>query len=291
MLLLEGKKVSKALRAKVKEEIAALGSAVKRVPGLAVILVGEDPASQVYVRNKEKACEEVGITSYSYRLPHDIGQEKLIGLIKELNADDGIDGILLQLPLPEGLNTQACLQAIDPRKDVDGLHPENQGRLALGLKALRPCTPAGTLFLLDYYKYDLEGKNCVVLGRSHLVGRPLAMMLNDKTMNATVTMCHSKTRNLKEICRQADFIFLAIGKPRFLTPDMVKEDAVIIDIGINRTEDGLCGDADFKALEGKVAAMTPVPGGIGLMTISQLLENTMQAWKYAMGLIRLEDRA
>lgn len=291
MLLLEGKSVSKALRAKVKEEIAALSSAVKRVPGLAVILVGEDPASQVYVRNKEKACEEVGITSYSYRLPHDIGQENLIKLIRELNADDRVDGILLQLPLPEGLNTQACLQAIDPRKDVDGLHPENQGRLVLGLKALRPCTPAGTLFLLDYYKYDLEGKNCVVLGRSHLVGRPLAMMLNDKTMNATVTMCHSKTRNLKEICRQADFIFLAIGRPRFLTPDMVKEDAVIIDIGINRTEDGLCGDADFKALEGKVAAMTPVPGGIGLMTISQLLENTMQAWKYAMGLIRLEDLA
>ena len=215
MLLLEGKSVSKALRAKVKEEIAALSSAVKRVPGLAVILVGEDPASQVYVRNKEKACEEVGITSYSYRLPHDIGQENLIKLIRELNADDRVDGILLQLPLPEGLNTQACLQAIDPRKDVDGLHPENQGRLALGLKALRPCTPAGTLFLLDYYKYDLEGKNCVVLGRSHLVGRPLAMMLNDKTMNATVTMCHSKTRNLKEICRQADFIFLAYRQTPF----------------------------------------------------------------------------
>lgn len=289
MLVLEGKSVSKALRAKVKEEIAVLGSAVKRVPGLAVILVGEDPASQVYVRNKEKACEEVGIKSFSYRLPADIAQEKLIELLKELNESEDIDGILLQLPLPKGLNTQACLQAIDPRKDVDGLHPENQGRLALGLKALRPCTPAGTLFLLDYYQYNLEGKNCVVLGRSPLVGRPLAMMLNDKNINATVTMCHSKTKNLAEICRHADFIFLAIGVPRFLKPDMVKKDAVIVDIGINRTDDGLCGDADYKALEGNVAAMTPVPGGIGLMTISQLLENTLEAWKFHMGLIKAEN--
>lgn len=289
MLLLEGKSVSKALRANVREEIAALCPTVKRAPGLAVILVGEDPASQVYVRNKEKACEEVGIKSCSYRLPADMDQAELIKLIKELNANEDIDGILLQLPLPKGLNTQACLQAIDPRKDVDGLHPENQGRLALGLKALRPCTPAGTLFLLDYYKYNLEGKNCVVLGRSHLVGRPLAMMLNDRNINATVTMCHSKTKNLAEICRQADFIFLAIGVPKFLKADMVKKDAVIIDIGINRTEDGLCGDADFKDLEEKVSAMTPVPGGIGLMTISQLLENTLEAWKFHMGLIKTEE--
>lgn len=285
MLLLEGKSVSKALRAKVREEIAALGPTVKRVPGLAVILVGEDPASQVYVRNKEKACEEVGIKSYSYRLPADMDQAELVKLIKELNANEDIDGILLQLPLPKGLDTQACLQAIDPCKDVDGLHPENQGRLALGLKALRPCTPAGTLFLLDYYKYNLEGKNCVVLGRSPLVGRPLAMMLNDRNINATVTMCHSKTQNLAEICRQADFIFLAIGVPKFLKPDMVKKGAVIVDIGINRIEDGLCGDADFNALEDKVSAMTPVPGGIGLMTISQLLENTLEAWKLHMGLL------
>lgn len=286
MLLLEGKSVSKALRAKVKEEIAALSLTVKRAPGLAVILVGEDPASQVYVRNKEKACEEVGIKSYSYRLPADMEQAKLIKLIQELNENEDIDGILLQLPLPKGLDTQACLQAINPRKDVDGLHPENQGRLALGLKALRPCTPAGTLFLLDYYKFNLEGKNCVVLGRSHLVGRPLAMMLNDRNINATVTMCHSKTQNLAEICRQADFIFLAIGVPKFLKPDMVKKGAVIVDIGINRTDEGLCGDADFKALENKVSAMTPVPGGIGLMTISQLLENTLEAWKLHMGLFK-----
>lgn len=288
MLLLEGKSVSKALRANVRDEIAALAPTVKRAPGLAVILVGEDPASQVYVRNKEKACEEVGIKSYSYRLPADMDQAELIKLIKELNTNEDIDGILLQLPLPKGLDTQACLQAIDPRKDVDGLHPENQGRLALGLKALRPCTPAGTLFLLDYYKYNLEGKNCVVLGRSPLVGRPLAMMLNDRNINATVTMCHSKTKNLAEICRQADFIFLAIGVPKFLKPDMVKKGAVIVDIGINRTEDGLCGDADFKALEDKVSAMTPVPGGIGLMTISQLLENTLEAWKFHMGVNKAE---
>lgn len=285
MLVLEGKSVSQTLRSKVKAEITQLCKTVKRAPGLAVILVGEDPASKVYVRNKEKACEEVGITSYSYRLPADIKQEQLIALIHQLNADDKIDGILLQLPLPKGLDTQACLETISPRKDVDGLHPENQGRLALGLKGIRPCTPAGTLFLLDYYKFDLTGKNCVVLGRSPLVGRPLAMMLNDKSCNATVTMCHSKTKNIEEICRKADFIFLAIGIPNFLKPDMVKEDAVIVDIGINRTEEGLCGDADYKALDGKVAAMTPVPGGIGLMTISQLLENTVEAWKFKMGIL------
>lgn len=284
MRVLEGKSVSQKLRANVKAEIAELLKTAKRAPGLAVVLVGEDPASQVYVRNKEKACEEVGITSYSYRLPADTKQEQLIALIHQLNADDKIDGILLQLPLPKGLDTQACLETISPKKDVDGLHPENQGRLALGLDGIRPCTPAGTMFLLDYYGYSLSGKNCVVLGRSPLVGRPLSMMLNSKPVDATVTMCHSKTRNIEEILKKADFIFLAIGIPNFLKPDMVKEDAVIIDIGINRTENGLCGDADYKALENKVAAMTPVPGGIGLMTISQLLENTVQAWKSRMEL-------
>lgn len=284
MRVLEGKSVSQKLRANVKAEIAELLKTAKRAPGLAVVLVGEDPASQVYVRNKEKACEEVGITSYSYRLPADTKQEQLIALIHQLNADDKIDGILLQLPLPKGLDTQACLETICPKKDVDGLHPENQGRLALGLDGIRPCTPAGTMFLLDYYGYNLSGKNCVVLGRSPLVGRPLSMMLNSKPIDATVTMCHSKTQNIAEILKKADFIFLAIGIPNFLKPDMVKEDAVIIDIGINRTENGLCGDADYKALENKVAAMTPVPGGIGLMTISQLLENTVQAWKSKMEL-------
>lgn len=284
MRVLEGKSVSQKLRANVKAEIAELLKTAKRAPGLAVVLVGEDPASQVYVRNKEKACEEVGITSYSYRLPADTKQEQLIALIHQLNADDKIDGILLQLPLPKGLDTQACLETICPKKDVDGLHPENQGRLALGLDGIRPCTPAGTMFLLDYYGYSLSGKNCVVLGRSPLVGRPLSMMLNSKPVDATVTMCHSKTQNIEEILKKADFIFLAIGIPNFLKPDMVKEDAVIIDIGINRTENGLCGDADYKALENKVAAMTPVPGGIGLMTISQLLENTVQAWKSKMEL-------
>lgn len=284
MRVLEGKSVSQKLRANVKAEIAELLKTAKRAPGLAVVLVGEDPASQVYVRNKEKACEEVGITSYSYRLPADTKQEQLIALIHQLNADDKIDGILLQLPLPKGLDTQACLETICPKKDVDGLHPENQGRLALGLDGIRPCTPAGTMFLLDYYGYSLSGKNCVVLGRSPLVGRPLSMMLNSKPVDATVTMCHSKTQNIAEILKKADFIFLAIGIPNFLKPDMVKEDAVIIDIGINRTENGLCGDADYKALENKVAAMTPVPGGIGLMTISQLLENTVQAWKSKMEL-------
>lgn len=284
MRLLEGKSVAAHLRANLKKEIELLTPKAKRAPALAVILVGDDPGSQVYVRNKEKSCAEVGITSVAYRLPSDTKQADLIKLIQELNANDEIDGILLQLPLPKGLDAQPCLETIDPKKDVDGLHPENQGRLALGLKGIRPCTPAGVMFLLDYYQYDLTGKNVVVLGRSNLVGRPLALMLNAKPINATVTMCHSKTKNLEEICRQADFIFLAIGSPKFLKANMVKNDAVIIDIGMNRLPEGLCGDADFADLEGKVSAMTPVPGGIGLMTIAQLLKNTLQAWKNTMGL-------
>lgn len=284
MLLLDGKATAAALRAALKEEIAALLPKAGRAPGLAVILVGDDPASQVYVRNKEKACAEVGIQSFPYRLPADTAQRELEHRISQLNINDDVDGILLQLPLPAGLNAQPCLEAISPRKDVDGLHPDNQGRLSMGLPGLRPCTPAGVIALLNHYQLSVAGKKAVVVGRSNLVGRPLALLLGSRENNATVTMCHSGTRDLAGECRQADFLFTALGKPRCVTADMVKEGAVVIDIGINRLENGLCGDVDFDAVARKVSAITPVPGGIGPMTISQLLANTVQAWKRRSGL-------
>ncbi len=285
MLLLEGKSVASTLRANVKQEIIDLQEKVVRPPCLAVILVGDNPSSQVYVRNKQKACTDAGIRSVAHRLPANTKQEDLVALIIELNENPNVDGILLQLPLPEGLNAQPCLETISPFKDVDGLHPQNQGRLCLNLDGLRPCTPAGALFLLKYYGFDVQGKNVVVIGRSNLVGHPLAIMLSSKPYNATVTICHSHTKNLGEICKRADFIFVAIGSPKFLKPDMVRKDAVIIDIGINRLESGgLCGDVDFEAMQDHVSAITPVPGGIGLMTIAQLLQNTLTAWKNNMGI-------
>lgn len=284
MLLLDGKATAAALRAALKDEIAALRPKAGRAPGLAVILVGDDPASQVYVRNKEKACAEAGIRSFPYRLPADTAQRELEHRISQLNVNDDVDGILLQLPLPAGLNAQPCLEAISPRKDVDGLHPDNQGRLSMGLPGLRPCTPAGVIALLNHYQLSVAGKKAVVVGRSNLVGRPLALLLGSRENNATVTMCHSGTRDLAGECRQADFLFTALGKPRCVTADMVKEGAVVIDIGINRLESGLCGDVDFDAVARKASAITPVPGGIGPMTISQLLANTVQAWKRRSGL-------
>lgn len=284
MLLLEGKSVATTLRAHVKNEIESLAHQTKRSPCLAVILVGDDAGSQVYVRNKEKSCAEVGIRSIAHRLPATTKQADLEQLIEELSRDNDVDGILLQLPLPQGLDAQPCIQAIAPEKDVDGLHPENQGRLCIGLKGIRPCTPAGVMFLLDYYNLNVSGKNVVVLGRSNLVGRPLSLMLSAKPANATVTMCHSQTQNIEAICKEADFIFAAIGQAKYLKPHMVKKDAVIIDIGMNRLDSGLCGDVDFEALKDVVSAMTPVPGGIGLMTIAQLLQNTVQAWKQNQGI-------
>ena len=250
-----------------------------------MLLVGDDPASQVYVRNKERACAEAGIRSVTYRLPADTRQSDLEHRISQLNVDDEVDGILLQLPLPVGLKAQPCLEAISPRKDVDGLHPDNQGRLAMGLPGLRPCTPAGVMALLRHYGLSVDGQKAVVVGRSNLVGRPLALMLGSRENNATVTMCHSGTRHLADECRQADFLFTALGKPRFITADMVKEGAVVVDIGINRQENALCGDVDFEAVSRKASALTPVPGGIGPMTISQLLANTAQAWKRRNGLL------
>ncbi|MCH5276775.1 MAG: bifunctional methylenetetrahydrofolate dehydrogenase/methenyltetrahydrofolate cyclohydrolase FolD [Desulfovibrionaceae bacterium] len=285
MLILDGKTTAASLRATLKKEINSLLPDAERAPNLAVLLVGDDPASQVYVRNKERACAEVGIETITYRLPAHAKQMDVTHLISQLNVDDGVDGILLQLPLPAPIKAQPCLEAINPHKDVDGLHPENQGNLSLGLPGLRPCTPAGVIALLRHYKLSVDGKKAVVVGRSNLVGRPLALMLGSRDNNATVTMCHSGTRNLAEECRQADFLFTAVGEPRFITADMVREGAVVVDIGITRQENGLCGDVDFEAVSRKASALTPVPGGIGPMTISQLLANTVKAWKRRNGLL------
>ena len=285
MILLDGKATAASIREELRGEILALQPLACRAPGLAVILVGDDPASQVYVRNKARSCEQIGILSFVHRLPVQTRQEDLCALINTLNARPDVDGILLQLPLPKGIDGQACLAAIDPRKDVDGFHPENMGCLALGLPCFVPCTPAGIMELLRRYDLMPAGKDAVVVGRSNIVGKPLSLLLSrqESYANATVTVCHSRTRNLAAHCRRADFLFLAMGKPRCITGDMVREGAVVIDVGINRTADGLCGDADFSQVSAKAGAITPVPGGVGPMTIAMLLKNTVQAWKSSGG--------
>lgn len=281
MILLDGKATAAAIRAELKVEVAALKAAHGRAPGLAVVLVGEDPASQVYVRMKVKACEETGVVSRKITPPADIRQADLEALIRELNADTDVDGILVQLPLPMGLESQGILDLIDPCKDVDGFHPVNVGRLSAGLPGFRPCTPAGCIELLRRYNLPTRGKKAVVVGRSNIVGKPLASMLvlSGEFGDATVTVCHSRTQNLAEEVRQADFVFAAIGRPKFITADMVKPGAVVVDVGINRTEAGLVGDCDFEGIADKAAAITPVPGGVGPMTIAMLMRNTVQAFK------------
>jgi methylenetetrahydrofolate dehydrogenase (NADP+) / methenyltetrahydrofolate cyclohydrolase len=281
MLILDGKETAAGIRSELKKEIDALKAASGRVPGLAVLLVGDDPASQVYVRNKERACAEVGISSQAFRLPASIPQAELEERIVALNGDDAVDGILLQLPLPRGLDSQRCLQLIDPAKDVDGFHPQNVGRLTLGLPGLRSCTPAGIMTLLDRYGLDTSGKKSVVVGRSNIVGKPLALLLLQR--NATVTVCHSRTPDLGAETRQADFLFAAVGRAKLIKDAMVKTGAVVVDVGMNRTEAGLVGDCDFESIRGKASAMTPVPGGVGPMTIAQLLINTVQAHKSGKG--------
>ncbi len=285
MMLLDGKATAAAIRAELKEEVAAGLAAAGRAPGLAVILVGDDPASQVYVRNKERGCDEAGIRSEAFRLPADTTQEALEALIDELNGRADIDGILLQLPLPKGLNSQRCLERISPKKDVDGFHPENMGRLALGLPGFRPCTPAGVMTLLERYDLSPAGKKAVVVGRSNIVGKPLALMLGapGKYANATVTVCHSGTPDLAEECRRADFLFVAAGRPCLVTSDMVKPGAVVVDVGIHRTDEGLVGDCQYDDISCIASAMTPVPGGVGPMTIAQLLVNTVISWKARTG--------
>ena len=270
-MIIDGKAVAAEVRERVRAEVAELP--VK--PGLATVLVGEDPASHVYVRNKRKACEEAGMTSIHHELPADATQEDVAGLIAALNADPSVNGILLQLPVPPQIDGDAMTASIDPLKDVDGLTPTNAGLLVQGTEALVPCTPAGVMELLRVTGVELRGAEAVVIGRSKLVGRPLASLLLAE--DATVTMCHSRTRDLAEVCRRADVLVAAVGVPQLVNGEMVREGAVVIDVGINRTEDGLVGDVDFESVEPKAAAITPVPGGVGPMTIAMLLANTVAA--------------
>ena len=283
MLLIDGKKVAAELRLKVRSEVDAIAREYGRPPHLAVILVGDDPASQVYVRYKEKACEEVGIASRIWRLDAGTTQCALERHLTELCESDDIDAVLLQLPLPRGLDANRCLALVDPRKDVDGFHPENVGRLSIGLPGLRPCTPYGVMKLLEYYGLSPAGKQAVVVGRSNIVGKPMTMLLSAQTPfgNATVTMCHSRTPDLAAVCRQADLLVPAIGKPKLITRDMVKPGAVIVDVGMNRLPDGkLCGDVDYENVLDLVSAITPVPGGVGPMTIATLMANTVEAFRW-----------
>lgn len=278
-LILDGKKLAAQLRSEMAAGVEALVARGARPPGLAVILVGDDPASQVYVRNKQKACAEAGIISHPFILPRTVSQTRLMELIAELNGRADIDGILLQLPLPKELDSRACLDAIDPEKDVDGFHPLNMGRLALGLRGFVPCTPLGVLELLKRNGIETRGKKAVIIGRSDIVGKPLGFLLAQKGTDATVTICHSGTADLHKECLAADLLFLAIGRPGAITGDMVREGCVVVDIGINRTEAGLCGDAIYEQVSRKAAAITPVPGGVGPMTIAMLLRNTIDSWK------------
>ncbi len=274
--IINGKEISAAIREEIKAEVQ--GMSVR--PGLAVVLVGDDPASAVYVRNKSKACAEVGIYSEVYRLPEETGREQLLGLIEQLNQSPLIHGILVQLPLPKHLDPEEVIMAIDPAKDVDAFHPVNVGKIMIGNYDFLPCTPAGVMELLHRSGIEVSGKECVVIGRSNIVGKPQAMLLLHE--NATVTVCHSKTRNLPSVCRRADILVSAVGKPKFVTADMVKDGAVIIDVGMNRDENGkLCGDVDFEPVSEKASYITPVPGGVGPMTITMLLKNTVTAAKRA----------
>ena len=274
---IDGKAVSAAVREEVKQQAAAL-TAQGHQPALAVILVGEDPASQVYVRNKHKACAECGIRSLQYELPASTTQQELLTLIQTLNEDDTVDGILCQLPLPVHLDEQAVILAIDPKKDVDAFHPVNAGRIMSGDYGFLPCTPAGIMEMLRRYDIAIPGKRCVVIGRSNIVGKPMAMLLINA--GGTVTVCNSKTRDLPAVTREADILVAAVGKPHFVTADMVKEGAVVIDVGINRNADGkLCGDVAFDEVSEKASYITPVPGGVGRMTITMLLQNTITAAK------------
>ena len=281
--IIDGKAVSAKLRQEMKGEVAAL-QAKGIAPGLAVVLVGEDPASQVYVRNKIRACEELGIRSQDHRLPADTTQERLLELIGELNNDPAVHGILVQLPLPKQISDQAVIAAIDPKKDVDAFHPQNVGKIVQGNYDFLPCTPAGVMALLRSTGVPVAGKECVVIGRSNIVGKPMALLMLHE--HATVTICHSRTRDLAEVCRRADILIVAIGKARFVTAGMVKEGAVVIDVGMDRDENGkLCGDVDFAGVEPKAGYITPVPGGVGPMTITMLMQNTITAARLAGGAV------
>lgn len=273
--IISGKVVSAAKREEIKNRVAALKENGKDV-GLAVIIVGNNSASRVYVNNKKKACEEVGIKSFEYALPEETTQEELLELIEKLNKSSEVNGILCQLPLPSHIDEQAIINAIDPKKDVDAFHPFNVGHIMIGDYTFLPCTPAGIMEMLKFYNIDVKGKKCVVIGRSNIVGKPMAMLLLKE--NGTVEICHSRTEKLKEETLSADILVAAVGKAYFVTADMVKDGAVVIDVGMNRNEEGkLCGDVCFDEVEKKASYITPVPGGVGPMTITMLLENTVRA--------------
>lgn len=273
MIIIDGKKVSQAIRNDLAKEVAFFNKKI----GLAVIIAGENTASEVYVKNKIAACKEIGITSYHYSFPENVTKEELITLIDSLNKNKEIHGILVQLPLPKHLSEREILTFIDYNKDVDGFSPYQMGKLVLGEKGFPSCTPLGIMELLKYYKIPLEGKNAVVVGRSNTVGKPMALMLI--AANATVTVCHSKTKNLAEVTKNADILVVAIGRGRFITADMVKEGAVVIDVGMNRIDGKLCGDVAFDEVSPKCSFITPVPGGVGPMTVTMLLKNTIGAIK------------
>ncbi|MBI2400469.1 MAG: bifunctional methylenetetrahydrofolate dehydrogenase/methenyltetrahydrofolate cyclohydrolase FolD [Deltaproteobacteria bacterium] len=274
--IINGKEIAAQVRAELKSEIQELKEKTGVTPGLTVVLVGENPASLVYVRNKIKACEEVGINSVQHKLPETTTHEELLGLIRQLNASKEVHGILVQLPLPKQINEEEILEEISPSKDVDGFHPYNVGRLMIGNPVLQPCTPYGVMRLLESTGVDLSGKDAVVVGRSNIVGKPMAMMLLKR--NATVTVCHSKTKDLIERVKKADILVAAIGRAEFIKGEWVKEGAVVIDVGMNRTMEGkLVGDVDFEGASMRASFITPVPGGVGPMTIAMLLKNTVVA--------------
>lgn len=278
--IIDGKAISEKIRSEAKAGTEKLKKEKGVIPGLAVVLVGDNPASKVYVGSKEKACIEMGFYSEKHALPATAGQDELLKLIDKLNKDSKIHGILVQLPLPRQINEDAVLEAISPEKDVDGFHPYNVGRLAVGKPLFQPCTPYGVMKMLEYSDITVEGKNAVIVGRSNIVGKPIALMLLQKS--ATVTVCHSKTKDLKEELKRADIVVAAIGKPEFVKGDMLKEGAVVIDVGINRLESGkLVGDVDFASAEKVASAITPVPGGVGPMTIAMLMYNTLESAKRA----------
>ena len=286
-MVISGKELSAKLKAEMAAEVATFGAKYGRVPHLVVILVGEDPGSVSYVTGKAKASAEVGIRNTTIRKPESVCEAELLGIIADLNADEGVDGILVQLPLPEPLEEAAVIAAIAPEKDVDCFHPYNVGRLNIGDPVFQPCTPAGVMEMLREYGISPAGKRCVVLGRSNIVGKPMAMLLLHE--NGTVTICHSRTANLKEVCRQADVLVVAVGKPKFVTGDMVKPGAAVIDVGMDRDENGkLCGDVDFASVEPVAGYITPVPGGVGPMAIAMLLKNTLMAAKLQNALLMEE---
>ena len=277
-MIIDGKTISQNIKTHIKEEVDSLKQHQKRVPQLAVILVGNNPASLTYIKNKEKACAYVGFDSLKINLDEHTSEQELLDYVERLNHDDKVDGILVQLPLPSHIDENKIINAINPLKDVDGFHPVNISNLFLGNKTLLPCTPYGMMVMLQSIDYDLEGKEVVVVGRSNIVGKPVALLALQK--HATVTIAHSRTRNLKELTKRADVLIAAIGQPKFFDESYIKEGAIVLDVGMNRDENNkLCGDVDFESCQDKALAITPVPGGVGPMTIAMLLTNTLEAYK------------